>query len=428
MIKIPLIGSDIRFDEVTIRAIKTFEYLDNVVDQIFDKIDARIEQNMTRIGDINSRLEKASAKIEKLKTSKKAIRMFSPARYPIEDPKTIRPTFDSTFQPGDIDFHYKLDLPLERTDYKQYSDKLQFFHLKTPKREVPKQPSLIFQTSSINSLITFVNNENLFLKDTVKQKQELQTVDQKTDDDTTDFSRFSTMIRTKQQGDNFHYLPSVNQAPEFEFPLDLPDLEGIAGDISFSVPDEELLETNAFRALNIVNDLPNVAELMDVKKTQDPMPIQPPSIPEDLPLPPIPPPPPIPQSVVIPAPPPVPQSSVVVPPPVPQADNARSSLMEAIRKAGGMGKAKLKSIPAADEQPTDEVKKPTKAPDMSLMDDLKEKLARRHEAISGKKKLPKKEKISAGAMMDRVSSLIKQKQPSSDDSSSDRSDNDEWTD
>lgn len=54
-IKIPIIAQDLKQDEVCIRAIKTFEYLDKVVDEVFNRIDARIAQNMTRIGDINNR-------------------------------------------------------------------------------------------------------------------------------------------------------------------------------------------------------------------------------------------------------------------------------------------------------------------------------------------------------------------------------------
>ncbi|KAG5668052.1 hypothetical protein PVAND_016008 [Polypedilum vanderplanki] len=431
MIKIPLISSDLRYDEVTIRAIKTFDYLDHIVDDIFNRIDARIDQNMTRIAGINNRLEKASEKIERLKKSKKAIRMFSPARYPIENPPKIKPTFDSTFNPGEIDFNYKLDLPFEPTDYKQYSEKLQFFHLKSPRRSVPEKSSLIFTTNSINSLITFVNNENLYLKDTAKLKErEIQQQQEPKDDDTTDFSRFSTMIKSKQHGDNFHYLPSFNQAPEFEFPLDLPDLDGIAGDISFSVPDEELLEPT-FKPMNIVNDLPNVAELIEEKKAAQitveefkeiPVPPLPPVI---LAPPPPPPPPPIPVNVPLPPPPP-PSSVAVQNIPMPPVDDARSSLMKAIREAGG--KAKLKSVPAADEQVSDQIvkKKPTQAPAMDLMSDLHQKLMLRRKGIAGSKEA-KKEKSS---IMGRVSSLIppppKKGESDSDSNSDSGNDENDW--
>lgn len=52
---IPIISQDLKQDEVCIRALKTFEYLDNVVDEMFDQIDARIASNMKRIENVNKR-------------------------------------------------------------------------------------------------------------------------------------------------------------------------------------------------------------------------------------------------------------------------------------------------------------------------------------------------------------------------------------
>lgn len=54
-IVIPIIAQDLKQDEVCLRAIKTFEYLDKVVDEVFDRIEARVAQNMTRIEGINQR-------------------------------------------------------------------------------------------------------------------------------------------------------------------------------------------------------------------------------------------------------------------------------------------------------------------------------------------------------------------------------------
>lgn len=54
-IEIPIISQDLKQDEVCIRALKTFEYLDKVVDEVFDRIDARISRNMTRIDNVNKR-------------------------------------------------------------------------------------------------------------------------------------------------------------------------------------------------------------------------------------------------------------------------------------------------------------------------------------------------------------------------------------
>lgn len=54
-IEIPIISQDLKQDEVCIRALLTFEYLDKVVDEFFDRIDARIAKNMARIENVNKR-------------------------------------------------------------------------------------------------------------------------------------------------------------------------------------------------------------------------------------------------------------------------------------------------------------------------------------------------------------------------------------
>lgn len=375
------------------------------------------------------RLDKASAKIDSLKGSKKAIRIYSSAKYPIANPPKFQPTFQQALTTNEIDFNYNLqNVPAENIDFKRYSDKLQFFHLKRSRQQISEKPNLVFNTKSINSLITFVNNENIVLNEISaksKPKDFKATVENELDD-TTDFSSFSTRMKTKHDNEHFHYFPNMMQAPEIDLPMDLPDLPGIADDISFSIPDQELIAPSLAK-MNIVNDLPNVAELMEAESTKKLQEIQQPSeektktkVVEPPPVPiNIPPPPPIPQNFV-PLPPPIPKESAKVEHvslSEPKGDDVRSSLMQAIRNAGG--KSKLRSIPAADEQPTvASKKKPQAPPTGDLMSDLHAKLAMRRRGIAGSKEA-KKEKAS---LMDKVSSLIppppKRTADSSDDDSS----------
>lgn len=375
-------------------------------------------------------MDKASAKIESLKGSKKAIRIYSSAKYPIANPPKFQPTFQQALTTNEIDFSYNLqNVPAENMDFKRYSDKLQFFHLKRSRQQISEKPNLVFNTKSINSLITFVNNENIVLNEIsvkAKPKDNKATAENELDD-TTDFSSFSTRMKTKHDIENFHYFPNMMHAPEIDLPMDLPDLPGIADDISFSISDQELIAPSLAK-MNIVNDLPNVAELMEAESTKKLQEIQqpaeektklkvlePPALPINIPLPP-----PIPKNFV-PLPPPIPKESVKVeqvPPSLPpQGDDVRSSLMQAIRNAAG--KSKLRSIPAADEQPTVVSKKRPQAPPTGdLMSDLHAKLAMRRRGIAGSKEA-KKEKAS---LMDKVSSLIppppKRAAESSDDDSS----------
>lgn len=389
---------------------------------------------------IHCRLETASNKIESLKGSKKAIRIYSPAKYPIANPRYL-PTFQKDFMAttSEIDFSYNLQAnPFDNAEPKKYADKLQFFHLKRSRQLISEKPNLVFNTKSINSLITFVNNENIILNDAIpkaRAKEQIAAVDES---DSNDFSRFSTLMKNQHDADNFHYFPNMNQAPEIELPMDLPDLPGIADDISFSISDQELIAPSLAK-MNIINELPNIADLIEAetnKKLQEEKvsqvapafeikdsTVNAPPVPANIP----PPPPPIPQNF-IPPPPPVPINAVTEKKPeqtqqpkvVPQAEDSRSSLMQAIRNAAG--KSKLRTIPAADEEmPTAVKKKPQAAPAGDLMSDLHAKLALRRRGIAGSKEA-KKEKAS---LMEKVSSLIPppSKRSESDDNSG-SSDND----
>lgn len=369
-----------------------------------------------------------------LKGSKKAIRIYSPAKYPIAKPPKFVPTH-LEFTTNEINFNYNLqNVPFDSMEGKKYSDKLQFFHLKRSRSQATNKPSLVFTTKSVNSLITFVNNENIILNEpALKFRAADPALENKTEnDDTTDFSRFSSLMKSKHDADSFHYFPNMNQAPDIELPMDLPDLPGIADDISFTISDQELIAPSLGK-MNILNDLPNVAELIEAetsKKLEETAKLNAKNTEIKVTVN-VPPAPPIP--VNIPSPPPVPKSFVPMPPPPPMLNapsksvptsnastgEARSSLLQAIRNAGG--KAKLRSVPAADEQePQTAKKKPQAAPAGDLMSDLHAKLAMRRRGIAGSKEA-RKEKAS---IMEKVSSLIPPpaKRDSTDDSGSSDSD------
>lgn len=318
---------------------------------------------------------------------------------------------------------------------KKPSDKLEFFHLKKLKPEKkPKKQNIVFKVKSINSLITFINNENLIYQDPLSSKskyteyRDYVPFSAEVDDDTTDFSRLTRALKqtNKQESESFHYFPNMSQAPDFELPLDLPDLAGIAGDINFSFTDQELIAPSMAR-MNIINDLPNVEDLLaeSNKKSQESViaattssssQIIPPPIPPELTISQPPPPPPA-IPIQIPKPPPAP-SLIPPPPPIPamiaseikskdvpkivppQSDDMRSNLMAAIRNAG---KSTLRSVAAREEHDRNaSTKKPLPKPTGDLMSDLHAKLAMRRRGIAGNREA-KKEKAS---LMDKVSSLI----------------------
>jgi WAS protein family homolog 1 len=366
-----------------------------------------------------------------LKTSKRSIKCFSSAKYPISHP----PKFSSTFHDFTADHFipkYNVhNLPSENIESKRYSDKLQFFHLKQDRQQAAAKPNIVFNATSISSLITFINNENILSEPsvTVRKPQDTMPLNETIEREGNDFSRFATLIKSKQD-ESFHYFPNMNQAPEIELPIGL-ELPGIADDIQFSSTVQELIAPSLAK-MNIVNELPNVADLeaeSNRKLVQDNSSKANEKDSTDLPS--------LPKAVesvkvsttttaiVPPPPPPIPASFIPPPPPIqsnlsdkkpepkePQPADARSSLMQAIRNAGG--KSKLRSAPAADEQAPTTTKKQAVAPPADLMSDLHAKLAMRRRGIAGTKEA-KKEKAS---LIEKVRSNIPHLQDTSDNESS----------
>lgn len=388
---------------------------------------------------VNFRLDKAAAKIESLKGSKKAIRIYSPAKYPIANPPKFIPTFVDELATSDINFDYNLqNLPFESSDVKRYSDKLQFFHLKRSRQVAHPKPSLVFTTKSVNSLITFVNNENILLNEPSPKERirDQPTLDERDINDTTDFSRFSMLLKSKH-GEEFYYSPHMNQAPDVELPRDLPNLTGIADDISFPMGYQDLTVPSLAK-MNIVNELPNVSDLIIkagskevVQESKEASIVEqnlPVNVSEPKNVPP-PPPPPIPSNF-IPTPPPVPpqmkapEKNQPKQQQVPEPVEARSSLMQAIRNAGG--KSKLKSVPAADEKEPVAKSKPQAAPAGNLMDEMKAKMELRRRGIAGSKRAKKEEAESSMnfGILGKVSKMIPPPATDSDDTGDSSSGND----
>lgn len=373
---------------------------------------------------VHSRLEVASSKLASLGKNKKAIKILSSHKYPVANPPE---KFISTFrdlQLGQIDFNFNLQqVPMTNAaDPKKNSDKLEFFHLRNRPQKVEKVVSPL-RVKSVSSLITFINNENLIFS-SANEKFVKETIHKAHDRRSSDFSRFSSLVKRKNDG--LQYFPTMNEAPEIQLPQDLPDLAGIADDISF---EQELQAPSLISAMKIVNKLPDLAELElasssnetpESSSSETPM-----SVPE------------VPKLAVAPPPPPPPLPQMAIPvrieqttsaavgktskAPAPAASDARSSLMDAIRNAGGSGKAKLRAAAIQETTPKAAAKKGA-PPAGDLMSDLHAKLALRRRGIAGSKEA---KETKHNPMMDKISSLIPAPAVESSGSSS-NDDNSDW--
>ena len=85
---IPLVSSNLRPREMIIQMADTLDYLNEVTNDICSRINKKINQDIrARIQNINRRVETAQAKIDQNVGSRKAIRLFSSSRFPVNYPE-----------------------------------------------------------------------------------------------------------------------------------------------------------------------------------------------------------------------------------------------------------------------------------------------------------------------------------------------------
>lgn len=453
MLKVPVIQSGLTQTETIVQIANVFEYLDGIVNHVFDKIGSRIEANNRRVSAIQGRIATANEQVEALKSSKKSIVICSPGKYPgRNDCEGIPSTFaEKDDKAPQLNRDFPLSCSATPLGESCLKEKLQFFHVRA--KGINKGTQKLDNNSlSLGAAVpNYVSSvSDLYLHNTSElayqqQRQRARKLDvperrealerspsklenKKLDDTTMPHSILHPEDWGARQvpGDNFFYSPTINDAPDLEMPDDLPDLPGIAIDIAFGKSDERQRPTtgkqsNTGQAKSTADKIVAVQETAKEEVDNGPKrdvataPVLPalpsftapqetikcapptssaPSVSSGAPAPPPPPPPP-------PALPPLstaaPATTATQPTKAAVPADARSNLMDAIRKAGG--KAKLR---AAEPQPKEGGKqsesKPGSGSAGNLMDDLHKKLMMRRKGISGAKK-PEN-------VMDRLSALI----------------------
>ena len=92
---VPLLAGDLRRAELIKQFADTFEYLDVVSQDIFNRIAIRLNVYRAQLNKFDERIQHANAHIERIKGSKRAIQVHSSARYPVEQ---TRSTYKSIFE------------------------------------------------------------------------------------------------------------------------------------------------------------------------------------------------------------------------------------------------------------------------------------------------------------------------------------------
>lgn len=413
---VPLIQPDLRREEAVHQIADALLYLETISTDIFRRVSDSVEKNRQQLQTVTDRIRLAQARVDKIKGSKKATKVFSSAKYPAPDrlqdySSIFTEATDPSSQPRP---RHRIQNKLRPFDEKSLQEKLMYFPVCVSKKKKSEDEteeglgSLPRNISSVSSLLLFNTTENLYKKyvfldplagAVTKTHTTLETEkEEKPFDAPLSITKREQLER--QTAESYFYVPDLGQVPEIDVPSYLPDLPGIADDLSYSAD-----LGPGFAPSGPTHNIPELPSFSEESNAPGPQ-LQP-SVP-----PPPPPPPPPPEPAFAPAtpagappppppppPPPVESSAGVSQPPssgpvsgapseVVQPSDGRASLLESIRNAGGIGKAKLRNVKERKME-----KKKQKEQEQAVgaassggdfMSDLFNKLAMRRKGISGK--------------------------------------------
>ena len=130
---VPIISQELRHEEFILQIADTLEYLEKVTEDVFKRITKRVNESQQKLDQINKRSDVAQAKINALKGSKKAIRVFSGAKYPAGDTLDIyKSIFDLDNDLQEIKrTQHTITSKHQAMDDSVMKDKLQFYSVNT---------------------------------------------------------------------------------------------------------------------------------------------------------------------------------------------------------------------------------------------------------------------------------------------------------
>uniref|UniRef100_A0A673G100 WAS protein family homolog 1-like n=1 Tax=Sinocyclocheilus rhinocerous TaxID=307959 RepID=A0A673G100_9TELE len=247
---VPLIQPDLRREEAVHQITGALQYLEMISTDIFSRVSQSVEKNRVHLQTVTDRIKLAQARVQKIKGSKKATKVFSSAKYPapekLQDYSSI---FTGAVDPASQKRpRFKVQSKLRPLDDKAPQEKLMYLPVcvNTKKRSEDETEeglgSLPRNVNSVSSLLLFNTTENLYKKyvfldplagAVTKTHTTLETEkEDKPFDAPLSITKREQLER--QTAENYFYVPDLGQVPEIDVPSYLPDLPGIADDLMYS--------------------------------------------------------------------------------------------------------------------------------------------------------------------------------------------------
>lgn len=482
MIRLPLSSSDISQEESIGQIIDAVITLKKVSDEVFSRLETRSREVQARIETMSKRTEVVKKKIERIPTMKTSVTIWSSSRFPGEEKLERKTVFDSygtlpsTAQDESVScallpssrLSTPLDLRRELEERKHFFVPSALLH---KKKQYPL-PVRDREEDRLSSLGSFDcgklgYGDEVAMKDEEEAKKRRREKERRAKEEAaateegreggllSGHSRLFQSTNGETSGLAYHIGGLLQNVEDLDLPNILPDLPGVASDLTFD--SVSFLHSNSSPFDSLLNSLPNTID-GETKGDKDHMahPPPPPPPPSQQSNAVIPPPPPPPISTTVPPPPPPPPPALLspsAPPPPPpppppimtpspplsssNGGDQRISLMDAIRKAGGTKNAKLRS--AAMERKSggkqlEEVEDKTSAIGKKtngggdLMSSLAKALEARRKVMTGKDSDSAapvgRKKSSMSGVMGRISELIPPPPP--DDGDEDDDSTEEW--
>uniref|UniRef100_H2R856 WASH1 WAHD domain-containing protein n=1 Tax=Pan troglodytes TaxID=9598 RepID=H2R856_PANTR len=255
---VPLIQPDLRREEAVQQMADALQYLQKVSGDIFGRW--RVEQSRSQVQAIGEKVSLAQAKIEKIKGSKKAIKVFSSAKYPApERLQEYGSIFTGAQDPGlQRRPRHRIQSKHRPLDERALQEKLKYFPVCVSTKPGPEDDAeeglggLPSNISSVSSLLLFNTTENLYKKyvfldplaGAVTKTHVMlgAETEEKLFDAPLSISKREQLEQQWPRAlpellsspENYFYVPDLGQVPEIDVPSYLPDLPGIANDLMYS--------------------------------------------------------------------------------------------------------------------------------------------------------------------------------------------------
>ena len=166
---VPVVPPDLRREETIHQLCDSLAYLDTIANDVFTCIGQRVAENHSHLRAINDRVNLAQAKIDRIKGTNKATKVFSSAKYPsVEEEEMYQSVFKDTNGRHEIKHsNYKLQSKHPPVDEIVLKEKLQFYNVQLNIRQEQKEDDqggglgrLPRSIPSVSSLLLFNTSEN----------------------------------------------------------------------------------------------------------------------------------------------------------------------------------------------------------------------------------------------------------------------------